>query len=133
MAIHQARTEAIQEEMKAKMNINREKMEAVMRSDQKEMKATINTIRAELEETIKNWMKYILAFVDQQTQGLPEELNKIKETMARTVSNDIHQYVNWEPQGQYDGHKGPSQRAQPQDPGQDTSNEDPGRVHAAWT
>lgn len=82
---------------------------------------------------MKNWMKNILASVIQQTQGLHEELSKIKETVAYTVSNDIHQYVNWEPQGQYDGLRGLSQRARPQDPGQDTSNKDPGQVHAAWT
>jgi predicted ATP-binding protein involved in virulence len=43
MDIHQARTDSIQEEIKAKKDIHQEKMEAAIQS-----------IQSELEETIKN-------------------------------------------------------------------------------
>jgi hypothetical protein len=42
MVIHQARTESIQEEMKAKMDIHQEKMEAAIHSIQSELEETSN-------------------------------------------------------------------------------------------
>jgi hypothetical protein len=129
--IHQARTEAIEKKMKAKKNINQEKMEAAIRSGQKETNAAISSVRAELEETIKNRMKNVLVSVDKQTQEFRME---IKETAACRVSNDVHRQVEREPQGRFNGHKeGPSQKVRPPDPGRDTSNENPGRVHEACT
>jgi undecaprenyl pyrophosphate synthase len=76
MDIPHAKTVVIQKEMKTKMNIYQEKMEAVIRRRQEETKAAINYIRAELEETIKNRMKNVLTSVDQRTQGLRKELNE---------------------------------------------------------
>jgi hypothetical protein len=45
----------------------------------------MNSLRSELEETIKMRMESALASVNQQTQGLREELEKIMETAACTV------------------------------------------------
>jgi hypothetical protein len=59
-----------QEEMKAKMDIHQEKVEAAMHS-----------IRSELEETIKHRVEDVLSYVDQKTQGLRKDLSeKIDET-----------------------------------------------------
>jgi hypothetical protein len=49
-------------------------MKAAVRTSKEEIKAAINSILSELEDTIKSWMENILASVDQQTQGLCEEL-----------------------------------------------------------
>jgi uncharacterized protein YbcI len=68
MDIHQARTEAIQEEMKAKTKIKK-KMEAVIGSGQKEMRAMISSIRAKLEESMKHRVEDILESLDHRTQG----------------------------------------------------------------
>jgi hypothetical protein len=61
-----------QEEMKAKMDIHQEKMEAA-----------IHSIRSELEETIKHSVEDVLLCVDQETQSLRKELTeKTDETQV---------------------------------------------------
>jgi hypothetical protein len=113
MDIQQARTESTQEEMKARMDIHQEKMEAA-----------IHSIWSELEETIKHRVEDVLSCVDQKTPGLRKELTeKIDETwVALAGLKDIHRYAVKEPPGNRNRHKGaPSQRI----PGQDTDNEDP--------
>jgi flagellar biosynthesis chaperone FliJ len=91
MDIHQARTESTQEEMKAKMDIHQEKMEAA-----------INSIRTELEETIKHQVEDILSYVDQKSQGLFKELTeKIDETQVnlQTIRTSVDmQRSSWKPQ-----------------------------------
>jgi hypothetical protein len=57
MDIHQARTESTQEEMKAKMGILQEKMEA-----------TVNSIWSNLKETIEHWVEDVLTNVNQKNQ-----------------------------------------------------------------
>jgi hypothetical protein len=57
------------------------------------MEATINTIRSELEETIKNWVEYILASVNQQTQGLCEELNTKIEEMHLGLQTSLNTWT----------------------------------------
>jgi hypothetical protein len=69
MDIHQARTMSTQEDIKAKMDIHQEKMEAAMQS-----------IRSELEETIKYQVEDVLLCVDQKTQGLHKGLRRLKNT-----------------------------------------------------
>jgi hypothetical protein len=53
MDIHQARTVSTQEEMKAKMDINQEKMEAAIHSIQS-------------QETIKHWVEDVLLCANQE-------------------------------------------------------------------
>jgi hypothetical protein len=72
MDIHQARTVSSQEELKAKMDIHQEKMEAATQSN-----------RSKLEETIKHRVEDDLSCVDQKKQGLHKELTeKIVETQV---------------------------------------------------
>jgi hypothetical protein len=59
MDIHQTRTMSIQEEMKAKMDVHQEKVEA-----------TIHSIRSELEETITHRVEDVPSCVNQKMQGL---------------------------------------------------------------
>jgi hypothetical protein len=81
--IHKARTETTPEEIKAKMNKNREKLKAVIRVGQKEMKAATSFILAELEETMKHWVPNVLVSLDRRTLGLQEEINgKITKTQS---------------------------------------------------
>jgi hypothetical protein len=61
-----------QEEMKARLDIHQEKMEAAIRS-----------IRSKLEEPIKHWVEDVLSCVDQKMQGLNKELTEnIVETQV---------------------------------------------------
>jgi hypothetical protein len=59
MDTHQAWTLIAQEEMKAKMDIHQEMMDAA-----------IHFILFELEETIKHWVEDVLLCVDQKTQPI---------------------------------------------------------------
>jgi hypothetical protein len=71
MDIHQARTESIQEQMKAKIAIH-----------QANMKSVIYSIRPKLE-TIKHWVQEVLLSVNQKKQGLCKELiEKTDETQV---------------------------------------------------
>jgi hypothetical protein len=70
MDIHQSRTVSAQEDMKVKMDIHQEKMEA-----------TIHSIRSNLEETTKHWVEDVLSCV------LCKELTeKIDETQVNLLA-----------------------------------------------
>jgi uncharacterized membrane-anchored protein YjiN (DUF445 family) len=72
MDVHQARTMSTKEEIKAKVDIQQEKMEAA-----------IHSIWSELGETIKHWVEDVLSCVDQKIQGLHKELTEtIYETQV---------------------------------------------------
>jgi pyrimidine operon attenuation protein/uracil phosphoribosyltransferase len=68
MDLHEARTMSTQEEMKAKVGICQEKMEA-----------TIHSIWSELEERIKHWVEDVLLCINQKMQYLCKELTNMIE------------------------------------------------------
>jgi hypothetical protein len=70
-------TEASHEEMEATINTRQEQTKPHV--TQEKMEATINSIWSEMEETFKHQVD-ILILVNQYTQNLHEELNKIDET-----------------------------------------------------
>jgi DNA anti-recombination protein RmuC len=69
MDIHQARTEAIQEEMEAKMNKIEEKLEAAIVKGQEEMRAMISSIWPQLEESMKRQVEDVLGVPRPQDPG----------------------------------------------------------------
>jgi uncharacterized protein YtpQ (UPF0354 family) len=72
MDVQETRTESTQEEMKTKMNIHQEKMEAA-----------IHSIWSELEETIQHRVEDVLLCVEQKMLDLRKELTeKIDETQV---------------------------------------------------
>jgi hypothetical protein len=56
-------------------------MTAAIRNSQEKMKAAINSIWFALEGSIRHWVEDVLASVDQQMQGLCEELSENIEQM----------------------------------------------------
>jgi hypothetical protein len=82
-------------------------MKAEMDIQQQKMEATIHSIRSELKETIKHRVEDVLSCVEQKMQGIRKELTKkIDETQVDlTDSKDVHQYMDRESQGRYNGHK----------------------------
>jgi hypothetical protein len=52
------------------------KIEAMIKFSQEETKAVVISFWSELEETLKHQVEYVLAYVDQKTQGFCKELNK---------------------------------------------------------
>jgi hypothetical protein len=113
--IHQARTMSTRE-MRAKMAIHQEKMEA-----------TIHSIQSKLDEIIKHQVEDVPSYVDQKTQGLSKELTeKIKETQDLQADKG--------PPGNQNRHKGAhSRRAQPHNPGRGTNDEDRNRYNVGRT
>jgi paraquat-inducible protein B len=114
----QAKMEANQDMMKATVKSSQEEMKATVRACQENMEAAINSTWSELEETIKNPAD-VLVSIDQQTQGLHEELKaKIEKTRL-----SLHALMR-------------KQGIRPRDPrntNRHINNEDPTRNHAAWT
>jgi hypothetical protein len=75
--------ERMLERLMAKWDVTQHKMDAKidkLGDGQEETKTAMNSLRSELEETIKTQMESALACVNQETQGLREELVKITET-----------------------------------------------------
>jgi hypothetical protein len=66
MDIRQPRTESAQEEVKAKMDIHQEKMQA-----------TIHSIQSELQETIKHRVEDMFVVRRPETQGHHKELREV--------------------------------------------------------
>jgi BMFP domain-containing protein YqiC len=82
--IHQARTEATEEGMKAKINKNQEKMETAIESLEEEMRASICSIRAELEQTVQHRVEDVLVSLDDRTQGTQAEVEAKKAVVDTT-------------------------------------------------
>lgn len=76
MYIHQARTEAIQEEMESKMNKNQEKLEALIRSNHKLHWGPTGRIR-EMGENIKMSLNH-------RTQGTQVKIEATKTLVDTT-------------------------------------------------
>jgi hypothetical protein len=111
--IHQVRTQFFREEMKAKMDILQEKMEAPIHSNP-----------SELQETIKHRVDYVLSCVDQKMQDpRKEHTKKTDETGGLTGSEDVPRHADEESAGNPSRHEErPSPRAQPIAPGRGTDN-----------
>jgi hypothetical protein len=54
------------------------------------MEAALNSIQSELEKTIRNQVDDVLAYVDQQTQGLHEELNAKLEEKQLVIQTSLN-------------------------------------------
>jgi gas vesicle protein len=99
-----ARMEDNRQMMEARMNANECKMdankremmvnmEATIRSGQEETKSAINSIRSELEEAIQTWMENAVASLNQQNQALREELDRTVKERQRQVQTSIDQWT----------------------------------------
>jgi hypothetical protein len=86
--VDQTKMEQMLEHLMAKWDVTQHKMDAKidkLGDGQEETKTAMNSLWSELEETIKMRMESALASVNQQTQGLHEELEKNTETVACRV------------------------------------------------
>jgi hypothetical protein len=118
MDIHKDRTESTKEEMKAKMSIYQEKMEAA-----------IHSIQSKSEEAMKHRGEDVLACVDQRTQALRKErIEKIDGTQVdvQALKTSLDKRTKSLQENLADTRKeGPSRRARPHVPGRDPDNGSP--------
>jgi hypothetical protein len=62
---------------------------AEIKASQENMEVSITSIHDELEETIRNWVADVLVSVNQQTQGLHEEIDKMMEQTQLALQTSL--------------------------------------------